>query len=152
MSIVLLESDKASVEVPSTSAGVVKNILINQGDEVSEGTVLIELQAEDDASTVESQEADAADKTSENTPTELPDEEILQEVAAHQPKASSQSEQSFNRLTSTVEVKLPDIGVEKALVGEILVQVGDEVEVIKAWSWLNRIKRQLKYQVQLQVL
>lgn len=129
-SIVLLESDKASVEVPSTSAGVVKSILINQGDEVSEGTVLIELQAEDDASTVESQEADAADKTSENTPTELPDEEILQEVAAHQPKASSQSEQaSQSASTSTVEVKLPDIGVEKALVGEILVQVGDEVEV-----------------------
>ncbi|WP_284879729.1 2-oxo acid dehydrogenase subunit E2 [Acinetobacter variabilis] len=129
-SIVLLESDKASVEVPSTSAGVVKNILINQGDEVSEGTVLIELQAEDDASKVESQEADAADKTSENTPTELPDEEILQEVATHQPKASSQSEQSSQSAsTSTVEVKLPDIGVEKALVGEILVQVGDEVEV-----------------------
>lgn len=129
-SIVLLESDKASVEVPSTSAGVVKNILINQGDEVSEGTVLIELQAEDDASKVGSQEADAADKTSENTPTELPDEEILQEVATHQPKASSQSEQSSQSAsTSTVEVKLPDIGVEKALVGEILVQVGDEVEV-----------------------
>lgn len=129
-SIVLLESDKASVEVPSTSAGVVKNILINQGDEVSEGTVLIELQAEDDAGTVESQEADAADKTSENTPTELPDEEILQEVATHQPKASSQSEQSSQSVsTYTVEVKLPDIGVEKALVGEILVQVGDEVEV-----------------------
>lgn len=129
-SIVLLESDKASVEVPSTSAGVVKSILINQGDEVSEGTVLIELQAEDDAGTVESQEADAADKTSENTPTELPDEQILQEVATHQPKASSQNEQSSQSTsTSTVEVKLPDIGVEKALVGEILVQVGDEVEV-----------------------
>ncbi|MEK5742281.1 2-oxo acid dehydrogenase subunit E2 [Acinetobacter variabilis] len=129
-SIVLLESDKASVEVPSTSAGVVKSILINQGDEVSEGTVLIELQAEDDAGTVESQETDAADKTSENTPTELPDEEILQEVATHQPKASSQNEQSSQSTsTSTVEVKLPDIGVEKALVGEILVQVGDEVEV-----------------------
>lgn len=129
-SIVLLESDKASVEVPSTSAGVVKSILINQGDEVSEGTVLIELQAEDDASTVESQEADAADKTSENTPTELPDEEILQEVATHQPKASNQNEQSSQSAsTSTIEVKLPDIGVEKALVGEILVQVGDEVEV-----------------------
>lgn len=129
-SIVLLESDKASVEVPSTSAGVVKSILVNQGDEVSDGTVLIELQAEDDASTVESQEADATDKTSENTPTELPDEEILQEVATHQPKASSQSEQSSQSAsTSTVEVKLPDIGVEKALVGEILVQVGEEVEV-----------------------
>ena len=129
-SIVLLESDKASVEVPSTSACVVKSILVNQGDEVSEGAVLIELEAEDDANAVETQEADAADKTSENTPTELPDEEILQEVATHQPKASSQNEQSSQSTsTSTVEVKLPDIGVEKALVGEILVQVGDEVEV-----------------------
>lgn len=130
-SIVLLESDKASVEVPSTSAGVVKSILINQGDEVSEGTVLIELQAEDDANAVESQQAGAADKTSENTPTSLPDDEILQEVASHQPGAASQSAASavHGGASATVEVQVPDIGVEKALVGEILVQVGDEIEV-----------------------
>ncbi|WP_347473696.1 2-oxo acid dehydrogenase subunit E2 [Acinetobacter thermotolerans] len=130
-SIVLLESDKASVEVPSTSAGVVKSILINQGDEVSEGTVLIELQAEDDANAVETQQASAADKTSENTPTSLPDDEILQEVAAHQPGAASQSAASavHGGASATVEVQVPDIGVEKALVGEILVQVGDEIEV-----------------------
>ena len=42
-SLVLLESDKASVEVPSTSAGVVKSILVNQGDNVTEGVALIEL-------------------------------------------------------------------------------------------------------------
>lgn len=121
-SIVLLESDKASVEVPSISAGVVKSILIKQGDEVSEGAVLIELQAEDNAQTVEIQQADATDKTSENTATELPDKDVIPEIEAHQPAASSTA-------SSSVDVTVPDIGVEKALVGEILVQVGDEITV-----------------------
>lgn len=131
-SIVLLESDKASVEVPSTSAGVVKSILVNQGDEVSEGAVLIELEAEDDANAVETQQADVSDKTSENTPTSLPDDEILQEVASHQPGTAtkqSQTSAANSAASATVEVKVPDIGVEKALVGEILVQVGDEITV-----------------------
>lgn len=131
-SIVLLESDKASVEVPSTSAGVVKSILVNQGDEVSEGAVLIELEAEDDANAVETQQADVSDKTSENTPTSLPDDEILQEVASHQPGTAakqSQAPAANSAASATVEVKVPDIGVEKALVGEILVQVGDEITV-----------------------
>ena len=131
-SIVLLESDKASVEVPSTSAGVVKSILVNQGDEVSEGAVLIELEAEDDANAVETQQADVSDKTSENTPTSLPDDEILQEVASHQPGTAAKQSQApaANSVASaTVEVKVPDIGVEKALVGEILVRVGDEITV-----------------------
>ncbi|GAA5555547.1 dihydrolipoyllysine-residue acetyltransferase component of pyruvate dehydrogenase complex [Acinetobacter schindleri] len=131
-SIVLLESDKASVEVPSTSAGVVKSILVNQGDEVSEGAVLIELAAEDDANAVETQQADVSEKTSENTPTSLPDDEILQEVASHQPGTvakQSQAPAANSAASATVEVKVPDIGVEKALVGEILVQVGDEITV-----------------------
>jgi pyruvate dehydrogenase E2 component (dihydrolipoamide acetyltransferase) len=131
-SIVLLESDKASVEVPSTSAGVVKSILVNQGDEVSEGAVLIELEAEDDVNAVETQQADVSDKTSENTPTSLPDDEILQEVASHQPGTAAKQSQALaanSAASATVEVKVPDIGVEKALVGEILVQVGDEITV-----------------------
>jgi len=134
-SIVLLESDKASVEVPSTSAGVVKSILVNQGDEVSEGAVLIELEAEDDANAVETQQADVSDKTSENTPTSLPDDEILQEVASHQPGTAakqSQAPAANSAASATVEVKVPDIGVEKALVGEILVRVGDEITVDKS--------------------
>jgi pyruvate dehydrogenase E2 component (dihydrolipoamide acetyltransferase) len=118
--------------VPSTSAGVVKSILVNQGDEVSEGAVLIELEAEDDANAVETQQADVSDKTSENTPTSLPDDEILQEVASHQPGTAtkqSQTPAANSAASATVEVKVPDIGVEKALVGEILVQVGDEITV-----------------------
>ncbi|MQW91893.1 pyruvate dehydrogenase complex dihydrolipoyllysine-residue acetyltransferase [Acinetobacter wanghuae] len=121
-SIVLLESDKASVEVPSTSAGVVKSIAVSLGDSVAEGAVLIELEAEDATSkTVEPQTADAAQKTSENTPTELPDAEVMQELSAHQPQASSSAQ--------SVDVQVPDIGVEKAIVGEILVAVGDTIAI-----------------------
>lgn len=109
-SIVLLESDKASVEVPSTSAGVVKSILVNQGDQVAEGAVLIELEAEGQtvAPAVEApQAAPAAEVKAES----------VAPVAA--PAAASQ----------TVDVQVPDIGVEKAIVGEILVAVGDTIEV-----------------------
>ncbi len=121
-SIVLLESDKASVEVPSTSAGVVKSIAVSLGESVAEGAVLIELEAEDGASeNVEPQTADAAQKTSENTPTELPDAGIMQELSAHQPQASSS--------VQSVDVQVPDIGVEKAIVGEILVAVGDTIAI-----------------------
>src|SRR5690606_39060667 len=78
-SIVLLESEKASVEVPRTSAGVVNSILVSQGDEVTEGAVLIEPQAEDGSTdVVEPQPAEASQKTSENTPTSLPDQAIMQ--------------------------------------------------------------------------
>ncbi|MDN5510922.1 2-oxo acid dehydrogenase subunit E2 [Acinetobacter sp.] len=127
-SLVLLESDKASVEVPSTSAGIVKSITVTAGDVVSEGSVLIELEAEDGSTgATEVQEADASQKTSENTPTSLPDQEIMQELASHQPAVSAAKTPTGS--SSVVEVQVPDIGVEKALVGEILVQVGDEIAV-----------------------
>ena len=127
-SLILLESDKASVEVPSTSAGIVKSITVAAGDVVSEGSVLIELEAEDGStSATEVQEAAASQKTSENTPTSLPNQEIMQELASHQPAASAPKAPTGS--SSIVEVQVPDIGVEKALVGEILVQVGDEIAV-----------------------
>ena len=130
-SLVLLESDKASVEVPSTSAGVVKSILVNLGDNVTEGVALVELESEDASNAAtEVQEADASEKTSENTPTSLPDQEIMQELASHQPhQAVNSTPASTAASSSIVEVQVPDIGVEKALVGEILVQVGDAIEV-----------------------
>ena len=122
-SIILLESDKASVEVPSTSAGVVKSILVTLGDEVTEGAALVELEAEDGSAT-ETQKADASEKTSENTPTALPDEDIQSELITQSSSASAQPSTS-----TLVDVKLPDIGVEKALVGEILVKAGDNIDL-----------------------
>ena len=43
--IATLESDKATMDVPSSAAGVVKEVLVNLGDRVSEGAVLIKLEA-----------------------------------------------------------------------------------------------------------
>ena len=111
-SIVLLESDKASVEVPSTSAGVVKSILVSLGDSVAEGAVLIELEAEGQVTTPVEEAPKAEEKAA-------PVAETKVDVA---PKSVTSTSQ-------VIDVQLPDIGVEKALVGEVLVKAGDEIEV-----------------------
>jgi len=45
-SILVLESDKASMDIPSPVAGKVISVSVNEGDKVSEGDVMIELEAE----------------------------------------------------------------------------------------------------------
>ena len=113
-SLVLLESDKASVEVPSTSAGVVKSISVAVGDEVAEGAVLIELESETAATSVA---AKTEEKIAEPAPV-VATPEVVAPVAATQSASSA-----------VVDVQVPDIGVEKAVVGEILVKAGDTIEV-----------------------
>src|SRR5688572_2132774 len=46
-SLVTVESDKASMEIPSTHAGVVKDLKVKLGDKVKEGSVLLTLEAAD---------------------------------------------------------------------------------------------------------
>jgi dihydrolipoamide dehydrogenase len=48
-SLITVESDKASMEIPSSHAGVVKELKIKLGDKVSEGTVVLMLEASGDA-------------------------------------------------------------------------------------------------------
>ena len=45
-SLITVESDKASMEIPSSHAGVVKELKIKVGDTVNQGTVLLSLEAE----------------------------------------------------------------------------------------------------------
>jgi pyruvate dehydrogenase E2 component (dihydrolipoamide acetyltransferase) len=114
-SLVLLESDKASVEVPSTAAGVVKSIAVALGDEVHEGTVLIELEAEGAAPAAEAPKTEAA-------PAPQP--------AAAPAAAQAPAQQAAPAAASAVvDVQVPDIGAEKATVAELLVKVGDTVAV-----------------------
>lgn len=114
-SLILLESDKASVEVPSTASGVVKSILVSLGDEVSEGTTLIELESGDNTDKTESESAPAQTEVKAETPVE--------QVAPQETKPAT----STSAASSVVEVQVPDIGVEKATVAELLVSVGDEI-------------------------
>ncbi|MCU4391306.1 2-oxo acid dehydrogenase subunit E2 [Acinetobacter courvalinii] len=114
-SLLVLESDKATVEVPSTAAGIVKSILVQQGDEVTEGVALIELESESAAEAPANEAPKAEAPKAEAKPVEA--ETKAQPAAAPTATASQ-----------VVDVKVPDIGVEKALVAEVLVKVGDQIE------------------------
>jgi dihydrolipoamide dehydrogenase len=61
-SLVTLESDKATMEVPSTHAGVVREVLVRVDDRVSEGTPLVRLEVADEAEAPAPRPA-AAEKT-----------------------------------------------------------------------------------------
>ncbi|EPG42585.1 MULTISPECIES: 2-oxo acid dehydrogenase subunit E2 [Acinetobacter] len=114
-SLLVLESDKATVEVPSTAAGIVKSILVQQGDEVTEGVALIELESESAAESPANEAPKAEAPKAEAKP-------VAAETKA-QPAAAPAATSS-----QIVDVKVPDIGVEKALVAEVLVKVGDQIE------------------------
>src|SRR5438477_9212322 len=65
--LVTLESDKASMEVPSPSAGIVKELAVKLGDRVSQGSVILMLEAEGAAS-VPTKPAVAAPPAPANAP------------------------------------------------------------------------------------
>lgn len=117
-SILVLESDKASVEVPSTVSGTVKSISVNVGDTVKEGTLLIELEA-GESSEASEQSATKADATPETEAPSTDDAELEVAPAKERSQAEAPSE------SREIELKVPDIGVEKASVAEVLVKVGD---------------------------
>ena len=96
-SIINVEGDKASMEVPAPEAGVVKEVLVKVGDKVTTGSPMLVLEA---AGAAPVAEAPAA--------------------AAPAPVATA---------SAVVEVNVPDIGSDEVNVTEIMVKVGDSVEV-----------------------
>ena len=108
-SLVSLESDKATMEIPSPSAGVVKELRIKVGDKVSEGTPILVLEAGAAASAAPAKPAPAA--AAPSAPSAPP-------VAAARPATGG----------ATRRVDVPDIGDFKDVeVIEILVKPGDTV-------------------------
>ncbi|WP_442797317.1 pyruvate dehydrogenase complex dihydrolipoyllysine-residue acetyltransferase [Pantoea vagans] len=101
-SLITVEGDKASMEVPSPQAGVVKEIKISTGDKVETGSLIMVFDAEGAA---EAAPAPAAEKKAD---------------AAPAPAAAAD--------TASKEVAVPDIGGDEVEVTEILVKVGDKVE------------------------
>jgi pyruvate dehydrogenase E2 component (dihydrolipoamide acetyltransferase) len=59
--IVVLESDKAAMELPANTSGTVSSILVNVGDGVSEGVQFVEIETVDEADTAVAPEHIAAD-------------------------------------------------------------------------------------------
>lgn len=84
--VLVLESDKASMDLPATHAGVVSRVEVAVGDKVSAGAVVLTLEATDGAG--EEQAAPESDQSEEPS---APAEET-EEQAATEPKATPESE------------------------------------------------------------
>ncbi len=123
--IILLESDKASVEVPSSAAGKVTKISVAIGDQVSEGMVLIELESETDSQD-DNQSTEAPDDTQEKS-LDTEQEEPQKEEQSDKVAVESNTDQPVEQEATATTHALPDLGVDEAQVSEIMVSVGDMV-------------------------
>ncbi|MFM8500749.1 MAG: biotin/lipoyl-containing protein, partial [Fluviibacter sp.] len=116
--LVTLESDKATMDVPASAAGVVKEVLVKLGDRISEGAVVVRVEA-----------ADSATAAPVSPPAATP--------------ASTAAPQAAAAATGggIVDVKVPDIGdFAEVPVIEIFVKPGDVVKVDDALVTLESDK------------
>jgi pyruvate dehydrogenase E2 component (dihydrolipoamide acetyltransferase) len=101
-SLLSVEGDKASMEVPANDAGVVKEIKVKVGDKVKTGSLIMTFEGEGAAP--------------------------AKQEAKTEPKAEAKTEAKAESKTASVqEVKVPDIGGDAVEVTEIMVKVGDTV-------------------------
>ncbi|HMT59065.1 MAG TPA: 2-oxo acid dehydrogenase subunit E2, partial [Ottowia sp.] len=113
-SLITVESDKASMEIPSSAAGMVKELKVKLGDKVKEGSVVLLLEVADGGAKAPAAQTQQAPAAPENVAKVAP---AATPVAA--PAASG-----------PVEVRVPDIGDFKDVaVIEVFVQPGDSIKV-----------------------
>ena len=125
--IVLLESDKASVEVPSSAAGKVTKISVAIGDQVSEGMVLIELESEADSAEDNSDSAADDNQKANDTKSESEESTPVATESAAEPSTPEAAAKPTSNAGKATTHALPDLGVDEAQVSEIMVSVGDIV-------------------------
>ncbi|WP_136068509.1 pyruvate dehydrogenase complex dihydrolipoyllysine-residue acetyltransferase [Modicisalibacter radicis] len=122
--MITLESDKASMDVPAPKGGKVVKVLVKEGDTVSEGDDILELEAEGGGDSDEAESKDASDAGEKQESSAKQDEKSADSGSSRsdaQPAKKSGGKR-------TVEVKVPDIGgSEDVPIIELAVAEGDEV-------------------------
>ncbi|WP_313523704.1 dihydrolipoyllysine-residue acetyltransferase [Stutzerimonas kunmingensis] len=119
-SILTLESDKASMEIPAPKAGVVKALKVKLGDRLKEGDELLELESEEGTDSEAPAQA-AAEPAAASTGGQTDEAEAPTPPGDDKPSASAEEGESQ-------EIKVPDIGSSgKASVIEISVKAGDTI-------------------------
>jgi len=119
-SILTLESDKASMEIPAPKAGVVKALKVKLGDRLKEGDELLELESEEGTDSEAPAQA-AAEPAAASTGGPTDEAEAPTPPGDDNPSASVEEGESQ-------EIKVPDIGSSgKASVIEISVKAGDTI-------------------------
>ncbi|MFJ7882171.1 dihydrolipoyllysine-residue acetyltransferase [Pseudomonas sp. NPDC096917] len=130
-SILTLESDKASMEIPAPKAGIVKSLKVKLGDRLKEGDELLELEAEGAAAAPQAPAAAPAPAA---------------EKPAAAPAAEAPAAPTAAPASSTVQdIHVPDIGSSgKAKIIEILVKAGDTVEADQSLITLESDKASME--------
>lgn len=132
-SLITVESDKASMEIPSSHAGVVKALKVNIGDKVKQGSLILELEAaEGEAKAASAPEAAAAAAPAKQEAT----------LAAQEPSASAAAESGAEEV---ITVSVPDIGdAHDVDVIEVMVAVGDTIEADQSLITLETEKASME--------
>ncbi|KPZ02628.1 dihydrolipoyllysine-residue acetyltransferase [Pseudomonas syringae] len=134
-SVLTLESDKASMEIPAPKAGVIKTMKVKLGDRLKEGDELFELEVEGEAAAAP---APAAEPAAAPAPAaaEKPAEAAPAPAAAEPAPAASASVQ---------DIHVPDIGSSgKAKIIELMVKVGDSIQADQSLITLESDKASME--------
>lgn len=132
-SLLVLESDKAAMEIPAPMAGVIKSIAVNLGDQVTTGSEMLSLEVE--SATVSPSVKEPKEKSTESskdTPNESSESGEDSELESS-PEIVSEKQQVPAASNSTIvstTIEVPDIGTDDEVdVIEIHVKVGGFVAV-----------------------
>ena len=116
-SLLVLESDKAAMEIPAPMSGIIKEISVNLGDQVTTGVEILTLEIDNDQEIVAEERSDKS--VSEET-----------EIAETKEEADRTEGKSNNNLneTTSITIEVPDLGTEDEVdVIECHVKVGDHI-------------------------
>ena len=131
-SVLTLESDKASMEIPAPKAGVIKTMKVKLGDRLKEGDELFELEVEGEAAAAP---APAAEPAAAPAAAEKPAEAAPAAAAEPAPAASA----------SVQDIHVPDIGSSgKAKIIELMVKVGDSIQADQSLITLESDKASME--------
>lgn len=125
--LIVLESDKASMDIPSPMAGVVTKVLVSEGDKVKEGSPILEV------------EVVGTDSAPTTEPEAAAEPEPVIAMAESEPESSPAAEASAS--VGRQEIRVPDIGSSEAVeIVEVAASVGDELAVEDALITLETDK------------
>jgi len=124
-SIVTVESDKASMDIPCTEPGIIKSLKVKVGDKIKQGDVLGQMES---GAAAPEPEVSAPAETSAEAP--KPNAPESAEAKAETPKSEAPAKSvAASSGVKTIEVTVPDIGdATEVDIIELLVAVGDIVE------------------------
>lgn len=115
--LITLETEKASMDVPTTHAGIIKEILVKVGDKANSGDLIARVEAQDDSS---------ADEPKVEVATPAKVEKPKEEVVAVQTPTQFVKEQTIKSVVE--EVRVPDLGAEKDVdLIDVMIHVGDVI-------------------------